>query len=253
MADIACLSKFHFSRVFKRLCHETPYQYFYRTRLEYAARCLTYRPVSSISTLAMDCGFSDSAAFSNAFRQRFAVSPKLFRMDKKILNSTQDSASPHPYEFKEENLRVVEKPAMRLAYVRSFGPYSQTNVSISRSKSQIIEWARNQGLWSSNTNYVAMCPSNSVLTPSISCIHDASIQVPGDIKEDDVASIQTIPSGRYAVLRVPYAPIQNRAWNWLAFNWLPQSGEVYAMENSYEIWHGVATPSPTIELCMRLQ
>jgi AraC-like DNA-binding protein len=48
-------------------------------RLDKAAERLAVDPCGSITELAFDCGFSDSAYFSRCFRHRFGVSPRDYR------------------------------------------------------------------------------------------------------------------------------------------------------------------------------
>ena len=252
MADIACLSKYHFTKVFQNNLCETPHQFLLRTRLEYAARSFTYQPDQSITQVAINCGFTDGAAFSNAFRKQFELSPRSFRNDKNL--EARDTPK-QEIEFStliRNRVKIVEKPRMRLAYVRNFGPYLITNSSIFKATDLIVHWAKTRGLWSSNTAYVGLCPSNPSLTPPGFCIYDACIQVPEEIEEDEIISIQTIPVGKYAVVRVPYAPIQKQAWNWLASEWLPFSREAYAFEYSYELRRGNIIPNEGVDLCMRL-
>ena len=78
LANVACLSKFHFTRVFSAHVNETPIEFLWRTRLERAARHLAYSRDRSITDVAMGCGFSSSQTFSRAFRQRYHASPGPF-------------------------------------------------------------------------------------------------------------------------------------------------------------------------------
>ena len=251
MADIACLSKFHFTRVFQNYLLETPYQYLHRTRLEYAARSLIYKPDQLITDVAMNCGFTDGSAFSNAFRQRFQFSPKSYRSDKNRLVDSLMGDEMRLEGLTSKSVHIIEKPCMRLAYVRSFGPYEGNNISISIAMGKIVDWAKERGLWSTSTVYIGLCPSNPALSPPEMCIYDACILIPEEIEEDEIVSIQTIPAGRYAVLSVQFSPIQKQAWNWLGSEWLPDSGETYAFENSYEARYGNVMPQG-VELCLRL-
>lgn len=49
LAAVACLSKFHFTRVFQAHCRETPFRYLWRVRLERAARRLVYDAEASVT------------------------------------------------------------------------------------------------------------------------------------------------------------------------------------------------------------
>ena len=66
------------NRIFQALHHETIGKYIKRIRLEKAAQYLKYSD-TSISDIAFEVGFEDIAAFSKAFKNKFACSPSAFR------------------------------------------------------------------------------------------------------------------------------------------------------------------------------
>ena len=93
MADIACMSKYHFTRVFKSYSGETPYQYLHRTRLEFVARCLCYQPSKSITQVAFESGF-DNQSLSSAFKKNFHRAPSVFIDDTRTVSSGYDKPGP---------------------------------------------------------------------------------------------------------------------------------------------------------------
>ncbi|MEM7222310.1 MAG: AraC family transcriptional regulator [Pseudomonadota bacterium] len=270
MADVACLSKYHFARTFRAYVKEPPYHFVQRKRLEQAARSLAYLGGKPITEIALDSGFANSQAFSNAFRQRYGVSPRGFRARNRWrIGSVPDigqtaeilaqSARPLPdLDTAELTVRIEARPAIRMAYVRHFGPYFNVAGGISTAFALIERWAKKRGLWSGETACIGLCPDNAALTPAGSCLYDAGIAVPAEVQEDDLASLQTIPAGLYAVLPIacPSARV-NHVWDWLAAHWLPGSGWTYDLQDCYEVypaWHGLAgRPETGVELCMRLK
>ncbi len=78
LAGIACMSPYHFIRIFRDVVGVTPYQYLLRTRLQHAAVDLgtTKEP---ISTIAFDAGFGDLSTFTEMFRRAFDLSPGQYR------------------------------------------------------------------------------------------------------------------------------------------------------------------------------
>lgn len=268
LADVACLSKFHFTRVFQGYLHEPPYHFLQRIRLEHAARSLAYLRGKPITEVALDCGFSSSQAFSNAFRKRFSVSPRLFRTGNSwCIRSVPDigqsaaileqSAAQAPdQEWAARPVRIETRPDYRLAYVRNIGPYFDGGITVAFA---IVEqWAKDKGLWGENSSGIGVCPDNAALTPAGSCLYDAGIAVPADVEEDNIVSIQTIPSGTYAVMSIACrADRMNRVWDWFGSGWLPTSGRTYELRSCYEVypsWNGKAgRPETGVELCMRLE
>lgn len=78
VARAACVSPYHFHRLFRETFGETPNQYLQRKRLERAREMLksTERGVTEIS---LDVGFQSSTAFSALFRRTFGYSPREYR------------------------------------------------------------------------------------------------------------------------------------------------------------------------------
>jgi AraC family transcriptional regulator len=78
LAGVACMSKYHFLRTFRRLVGVTPHQFLLDLRLRRAAIRLrtTLMPISAI---AFDTGFGDLSAFNARFRRVFGMSPGQWR------------------------------------------------------------------------------------------------------------------------------------------------------------------------------
>lgn len=77
-SGVACMSRFHFLRLFRAVFDETPRQYFIRRRLERADMLLAEGD-TTVTQIALECGFESLSHFSNAFRRHFGVSPQARR------------------------------------------------------------------------------------------------------------------------------------------------------------------------------
>jgi len=79
MAACACLSKYHFLRLFRQTYGLSPYQYWQKLRMEKAEHLLstTNLPVNEI---AETLGFENPGSFSRLFHQRRKVYPSGFRL-----------------------------------------------------------------------------------------------------------------------------------------------------------------------------
>src|SRR5271167_2939250 len=86
LARVACLSEFHFHRIFGAVSGETLNNFTNRLRLEKAARLLRYSD-QSITDIALDCGFSSSSTFSRAFQKAYSIAPIQFRKSGEIKDS----------------------------------------------------------------------------------------------------------------------------------------------------------------------
>lgn len=79
IATAANFSQFHFHRIFHAMVGETLSQFIQRIRLEKAATLLVNNPKKSITEIALECGFSGSAAFARAFRDAFHMTATEWR------------------------------------------------------------------------------------------------------------------------------------------------------------------------------
>ena len=79
LADIASFSRFHFHRIFAAMVGETTNQFIQRIRAEKAAGQLIGYPKKSVTAIALDCGFSGSATFARAFKDRYGMSASKWR------------------------------------------------------------------------------------------------------------------------------------------------------------------------------
>lgn len=81
VADLSALvpcSEAHFSRLFKRTFGESPYAFVVKRRVELAARCMLDTEIS-LSDVALSCGFTDHAHFTNRFRHVMQYTPSAWR------------------------------------------------------------------------------------------------------------------------------------------------------------------------------
>ncbi len=78
MAEAACLSERHFTRIFKETYKMTPLQYVIQLRLLHAASLLK-NTADTITEIALLSGFSDNNYFARCFRSYFQMSPGEYR------------------------------------------------------------------------------------------------------------------------------------------------------------------------------
>jgi len=78
LAQVACLSQYHFARAFKKATGHTVRQYLTTVRLERAKELLAANE-SSIADIAFRCSFSSHANFTKAFSRSLGISPGRYR------------------------------------------------------------------------------------------------------------------------------------------------------------------------------
>jgi AraC family transcriptional regulator len=78
LARMACMSRYHFVRIFSAVVGVTPYQYILSRRFNRA--CLGLRNSSStIASVAVDAGFADLSTFNRQFLRLTNSTPKAYR------------------------------------------------------------------------------------------------------------------------------------------------------------------------------
>jgi AraC family transcriptional regulator len=92
LAQVACLSQYHFARAFKKATGHAVHQYLTTMRLERARELLAANE-SSIADIAFQCGFSSQANFTKAFVRSLDISPGRYR------RACTSPASPYPAAY----------------------------------------------------------------------------------------------------------------------------------------------------------
>lgn len=78
LAERFNLSKFHFSRMFKKEVGSSPHQYLLNRRLLSAKQLLANTNLS-VEAIALDCGFNSTSHFIRAFKYVMDITPNQFR------------------------------------------------------------------------------------------------------------------------------------------------------------------------------
>lgn len=77
LAAAACISRFHFARVFRASTGDSPMEYVRKLRVE-AAKQMLARGDQKIAATAAALGFCDQSHFTRTFRRMTGVSPRAF-------------------------------------------------------------------------------------------------------------------------------------------------------------------------------
>jgi len=94
IADEACFSKFHFTRLFKKIYDRTPHQYLTRVRVEKAKEHL-----ANGRTVAATCyavGFDSISSFTGLFKRRTGLTPAAYQQN---IFERSERTKKHPLEF----------------------------------------------------------------------------------------------------------------------------------------------------------
>ena len=77
LADVACMSTYHLSHMFKQSTGLSPYQFLLKQRMNLAATEL--KAATPIGQVGQHCGYSNASRFARAFKGVFGVTPKVYQ------------------------------------------------------------------------------------------------------------------------------------------------------------------------------
>ena len=248
VARAAGFSPFHFHRVFKLLMGETLHQFVQRLRLERALSLMSRAQASSLTEIALDCGFGSSSDFSRAFKQEYGVPPSRFDMDglrdgrRAELVALLEKAGSRP---RLERLPLGENPdAFRvrlrdlkprtLAYLRVHNPFAGNGVM--EAAKSLVAWAEAHGV--AEGKWYGYMWEDPDVTALENCRYDVAVEVDQIHPQKDLGGIH-FPAMQVAEVELSGdIALELRALDWLYGTWLPHSGRAPANLPCFEAWKG---------------
>jgi len=283
LARVACFSPYHFHRIFRALVGEPLSQFVRRIRLERAAGQLASQPHKPVTDIAIDLGFSGSAAFSRAFKDWFGTSASRWResalrsarskerkpkskpgqADRKRRKDETSSSVYHDGAIHRQrrtnmndklrfDVEVKDLPELTVAYVRHIGPFHGVKDAFGK----LMAWAGPRGLLRfPETKALAVYHDNPDITDEAKLRSSACITVPAGTPVSGEVGTMTIPGGRFAVARFEVADGEfGEAWNAFYGRWLPESGFQPDDRMCYEVYLNDFRQHPQrkhiIDICM---
>lgn len=241
LAHVACFSKFHFHRIFSAFTGETLYGFITRIRLERAAAKLVTQE-KTITAVALECGFNDSATFSRAFKRHFGVSATAWRRNRDSKNHQADPGQNRYLNRGAEkrpepiSIREVEQEAFTLAYLRRTGPYAGDHALFAGLHRELELWARENRLQGPEVaeSYIFYHDPPGI-TPGEKLRISFGISVPAATAVAGEIGKRRVPGGRHLLCRFRLAGNEYAAaWNAVYGQILPQSGREPGDGSSFE-------------------
>ena len=223
LADIACLSRYHFHRVYRATRGETVAETVRRLRLHRAAVELISRELP-VTRVAHRAGYASQEAFTRAFKAAYGVPPARYRASFVPIPTVRRQGDPMQPTMNYD-ITIRETPAVRVAALPHRGDYAR----IATTFEQLSTIAGGLKLFGPATRSFGIYYDDPSATPRDALRSDACLTVPDDWLPSGRLEQREIRSGRYAViLHVgPYAELE-RAYKWVYGTWLAQSGEELA-------------------------
>lgn len=250
IAEVACLSRFHWHRIYQAMTGETSAQTVRRLRLARAAEDLaqTSRPLALVAERA---GYASQSAFTRAFTAAHGIAPAAFRNAGMHASLQQAIREDNAMAFDVEIRTLPTRPAVGLLHKGAFG-------QIGESFERLFSLMGAHGL----TPHVrgpfgryrdgpdGMAEAD--LRSHACAFTDVALQPPPPLE------IFEVGGGTYAVLtyKGPYSAMKP-AYDWLFGVWLPTSGreprDAHVLEINLNTPMNTAPADLLTEICLPLE
>ncbi|MFC5046275.1 GyrI-like domain-containing protein [Aquimarina hainanensis] len=198
--NICFYSYRNINRIFMALHHETVGQHIKRLRLEKAAEYLKFSN-APVSDIAFEIGYSDLAAFSKAFKNKFGCAPSSFRESIKLQqNIVHKSLYPESTTPKKELPYEIEiLPDMKILFLEYKGRHDDLK-GIEKTWDQLIRYATRKNMLTEDTIYMAEILDDEAITETIHWRYHAAICIkdPSQYTKDGLFTTKTIKEQKYA-------------------------------------------------------
>ncbi|MBM3571021.1 MAG: AraC family transcriptional regulator, partial [Alphaproteobacteria bacterium] len=226
LAGIACISPFHFHRVFHALMGETVGAHIRRLGLERAALALRDR-TCPITEAAFDAGYESVEAFSRAFRAAFGSAPSAYRRRRHCSNLIRSASGGHyhpdctilrllhPLAIEQENpmdVRYETIGDIPVAANRHIGPYEE----ITRAFTRLEHWGSTNNMFGGARWVLAIYHHDPSTVAPDQLRSDACVRVLAGFKGDGEIRLATLAAGRYDTL--------GAAWTGFIHDWAIKDG-----------------------------
>ncbi|NRB43010.1 MAG: AraC family transcriptional regulator [Pseudomonadales bacterium] len=256
LADIACMSPYHFHRIYRQMAGETINSTIRRQRLQNAASQLI-RSKDALHIIARRVGYGSLEAFSRAFRKEFDQNPSEYRREKSLSAPMQYVATLANETLEVSDMfevEIINTPSIQLIGYEHAGDY----MAIGNAFAKLELYATSKGLLNENSRSIGLYYHDpktvaEALLRAHACIsvEDEAYKVQPD--EDNPPEALCIPEGRCATVlfKGSYAELE-QPYDWLFGQWLPQSGHEAADFPVFEEYLNDPRTTPPAELLTRI-
>ena len=232
------ISKFHLHRIFKEEFGKNIYESIKSIRLEKAANLLITNKYSTITDIAKMTGYSSQTSFLRAFKERFLMTPKMWKNGgyKEYSNKIVEKISTNnpTIDFSKIEQTIVKMPEIKGYYIRHKG-YDR---SIKKTWQKLQTWIYTNDI--KEYKQMALHHDNPIITPLEECQYIAIVVLENEAEQLKDLSLPTliIPKGIYAKFSLTgkYGDVI-KLIQWVYHTWLIESGYETTTNPSYTMYH----------------
>lgn len=224
LAENFSINKFYMHKIFKEVFGRNIYETIKSIRLQKASTLLLTNHHSTISEIALTCGYSSQTSFTRVFKARFSMTPKQWRnggdkeySQKLLLSSPYASISTASFEALTPD--IVKRPEMPAYYIRHRG----YEINIRSTWQKLQAWIFSHDV--EHYTFVSLFHDNPAVTPLMECQHVACVVLDEPLQEQDTRLPQlSISKGVFAKFDVEGKRGDLlRFIQWVYHEWLPNS------------------------------
>ncbi len=223
LAEVACLSPYHWHRVYHALHGETIATTVRRLRLHRAAGFLAYSSMP-VDEIAARSGYSSVQAFTRAFHADYDQPPAQYRREgaHAAFQASQSQASQSDIAAHSYDVEIRQVTPASAVAIDHTGSYMQ----VGRAFDPLFGWCAMKGLLGAQARAFGIFYDDPMAVPEAELRSRACVALGRPVATEAPVQQAEIPGGRCAVLRHrgPYATMR-AAYQWLYGTWLTQSGE----------------------------
>ncbi len=241
LAEVACLSPFHWHRIYHAFHGETIAATVKRLRLHRAAGYLVNSEMT-VEEIAKKSGYGSLQSFTRIFKGVYGRPPAQYRYHG---SHTQYQPVTRKGSSIMHDVSVKTVPAMKVAAMDHLGSY----LAIDKAFGALAGWLGARNLISPQTRIFGIFYDDPDAVPEDKLRSKACFSVEGPIPDEPPVAATEIAGGRYAVLRHkgPYADMKV-SYAWLYGDWLLKSGEKAADAPCFEEYLNDPRKTPPTEL-----
>lgn len=229
LAEIACMSPWHWHRIYKGIFGETITATVKRLRMHRAAADLANTPLK-IEEVAKRSGYPNVQSFTRLFKAEFGMAPAAYRLGGS--HTKFEQSKPQGDEFMY-NVEFRERDATRLAGVDHSGDYME----VGKAYEALFGTLFSNDQFSPEMQMIGIYYDDPDVVPTEKLRSIACVSVSDDFQMIDPLKEVSLEGGKYAVLthQGPYADMP-KAYRWFLGEWLTSSDQEVGHNPSFELY-----------------